>query len=837
MKRAVGCRLPAVVPILFTLCGAATPAGAVHSTPLRSASSPRPDSRRPASSHPASPAGSVDFNRQVLPLLKASCATCHGAARTSGLSVLSAADLVKGGEKAGAAIIPGRGKTSPLVEYLRGERLPRMPLNGTAPAGMADLLEKWINQGALVDGKPPRGAAPAGILPPVPAGWPYRKPVQWTPPRVHNLAWVRTPIDAFVLAQLEAHKMHPAPEASRETLIRRATYDLLGLPPTPDEIRQFVADPSPGAYEKLIDRLLASPHYGERWGRHWLDLARYADTDGYENDAERSSAWRYRDYVIRSFNDDKPYNRFIQEQLAGDELWPHDPDALVATAFLRNGPWDNLAFDHAARWNDFLTDDTDTTGSVFLGLTLGCARCHDHKYDPIPQRDYYRLQSFFAAVRRVDVPLEAPSTAARPGGAPASSPGNAAKPADGKAAPAEAMAVTDDGVQAPKHFLLIRGDVTHPGEEVTPGFPTALAGLHPDAVVTPLPALHSTGRRTALANWIASRDNPQTARVMVNRVWQYHFGQGLVGTPSDFGKNGDPPANPHLLDWLASIFEQPDASEHSYNCGWRLKKLQKLIMMSSTYRQSTTMDARCAKIDPDNLLLWRMNRQRLEGEEIRDAMLAVSGDLNPAMGGPGVYPEVEAGVLDTGSTHKWGSSPPADQVRRTIYVFQRRSVVLPIVDAFDGADMSGACPRRAATTIAPQALVLLNSPFTLQQSQRFASRVRREAGEEPASQVDRAFVLALGRHPHPSELKSCLAFLTRQAALYRRPLQTNEHSTATGGKAASTTTTAYLGPGNAGSPAGQGAAANPGAGNSGRAAALTDLCHVLFNTNEFVYLE
>lgn len=743
----------------------------------------------------------IDFRIQILPPLKANCATCHGQARTSGFSVLTAADLFKGGDKAGPAVVAGHGKESPIVQYLRGERTPQMPMGGKTPAGLADLLQRWIDGGALVDGKPFHAAAQASILPPLPDGWPFVKPVKTAPPHVKDTGWVRNPIDAFVLAGLESHGLRPAPEASRPELIRRATFDLTGLPPTPEEVDQFVADKFPNAYEKLIDRLLNSPRYGERWGRHWLDLARYADTDGYERDDERKNAWRYRDYVIRSLNDDKPYNRFVEEQVAGDELWPGDPDALIATAFLRNGPWDSFAFDKKAQRNDFLTDVTDTTGSVFVGLTIGCARCHNHKYDPISQKDYYRFQSFFAAIQPADVPL--------PGAPPSTAP--TAKTEATKTDVPAAFAIREEGSAAPKHYLLVRGDVYHPGDEVTPGFPSALAPNNSDAVVTAPAGGKTTGRRSALARWLASPDNPQTARVMVNRVWQYHFGEGIVGTPSDFGKNGERPSNPQLLDWLSSVFMAPDAAPSEPNCGWRLKKLHRLMMTSSAYRQSTEGEAAGAKLDPDNRLLWRMNRQRLEGEEIRDAILAVSGRLNLEMGGPGVYPEVEKGVLDTGSTHKWGDSPPAERLRRTIYVFQRRSVVLPLVDVFDGADSSGSCPRRAVTTIAPQALVLFNSQFTHEEAHYLAERVVREAGAAPAAEVDRLYRITLGRSPHPAELQECLDFLVRQTGIHQK-----EHQPAAGPTLVSATVPAR---------------------DAAVSLAIDDLCHVLINTNEFVYLE
>jgi hypothetical protein len=712
----------------------------------------------------------VDFRRQIEPYLKAQCGSCHGETqRTSGFSMATLEGLFRGGSKASPAIIPGSSRKSPLVQYLRGTRSPRMPPGGQASPEMIAQIERWIDQGAKIDGKTPAFDLQEQNAAPIPSRWqPYASPLRHEPPVVQRAEWVRNPIDAFILAQLEKRGIQPAPPADRRTLIRRVCFDLLGLPPTPQQIERFLSDPSPDAYEKLIDRLLDSPHYGEKWARHWLDLARYADTNGYEGDEIRHHAWRYRDYVIRSFNADKPYDRFILEQIAGDELWPDNSDALIATGFLRNGPWDARAFDRAVQRNDFLTDVTDTTASVFLGLTLGCARCHDHKYDPIPTKDYYRFQAFFSHIRMEDRPLPGSNLPAY-------------------RAPL-AMAVVDAGSRAPEHHLLIRGDIRRPGEVVEPGFPAALTGSNAPAAITPPSGIRSTGRRSALARWLTSPDNPRTARVMVNRLWQYHFGRGLIATPSDFGKNGNRPVHPELLDWLATEFIRQ---------GWSLKRMHRLMMTSHVYRQSTRFDPDAAKRDPENRLLWRHDRRRLQGEEIRDAMLAVSGRLNPKMGGPGVYPPMPKEALETGSTQKWGQSPLEDQLRRTLYVFQRRSLTLPMVEAFDGPDLSATCPRRASTNIAPQVLALWNGAFAREEARHFANRVKREAGGDPAAQVDRAFLFALCRPSTPAEQTRCREFLQRQAALYREKKTPTE----------------------------------------AQRLALTDLCHVLLNTSEFLYLD
>jgi hypothetical protein len=784
----------------------------------------------------AKPAARVSFRAEIEPFLKANCGSCHSAGtHSSGFVVETPEGLFKGGSKNGAKeIVPGRASESALVAYLRGQRQPQMPLSRPpVPEAQIRKIAAWIDQGAKIDA--------------LRLGWPYTQPVAYAVPRVKTTAWVCNPIDAFVLAKLEAKGLRPAPPADKVTLLRRVYADLLGVPPSPQEADAFLSDPAPNAYAKLVDRLLADPRYGERWGRHWLDLVRYAETNGFENDGVRPRAWRYRDYVIRAFNADKPYDRFLKEQIAGDELFPNDPDAIVATGYARLGPWDELSTDHAQRWQDYLNDVTDTTGSVMLGLTVGCARCHDHKYDRITNRDYYRMQSFFAATRWVDTKLpvnndpdafkqklaEAEShlqplrqqmdalkeqnrqivaaekaQTARPGEKVTVTDEEIEKSIEkrdnrrreqiendirhweGVAAPYQpiAEAISDTGREMPKEHVLLRGNLHTPGPEAPPGFVASLVGgQETPAAVTPPADGRTTGCRSALANWIASPDNPMTARVIVNRLWQHHFGRGLVGTPSDFGRNGDRPTHPELLDWLAVHFVER---------GWSLKKMHRLMLLSNTYRQSIQLSPMGAQVDPTNTLLWRMNRIRLEGEALRDSILTVSGRLNREQGGPGVYPKVSEEVLSTGSTHKWGASPEDQGLRRTVYVFQRRSLVLPIVEAFDGADMSSTCPRRAVTTIAPQALALFNGEFSRAESEKFAARVVKEAGNEPEKQIGRAYQIALVRRPTPAQKALALSFLQKQTQLHAQ--------------------------------AGQMDAAF---------AALADLCHVLINTNEFLYLD
>jgi hypothetical protein len=668
--------------------------------------------------------------------------------------------------------------------------------------------------------------AVAGQADPPAEHWAFRRPQR---PDIQGKA--ANPIDAFVRAKLEAAGLTFAPPATREQLIRRVTFDLTGLPPTPEEIDAFLKDESPNAYEKLIDRLLASPAYGERWGRHWLDLARYADTNGYEFDEPRPDAWRYRDYVIRSFNADKPYDRFILEQLAGVEAFPGDHDALVATGFNLLGPDMTDAADQAQRRLNTLTDMTDTAGLVFLGLTVTCARCHDHKFEPIPQTDYFRLQAFFAPaefhrdlsvatpeeqkaheaadreyqaltkpLRDESAALEGPvrqrlfeaklaklspeAQAAhrtpaekRTGGeqevvaeterrvtvtaaevAKAITAEDRSKLAelqkklkefDGKKpAPLPvAMGLIDHPGPPSKTHLLERGELANKGAEVEPGFPAVLSPGSKAAPANVEPVSGSTGRRLALAKWIASSENPLTARVIVNRLWQHHFGWGIVATPSDFGQRGERPTHPELLDWLATEFVAG---------GRRLKRMHKLMLTSEAYRQSTLTSPEAAKADPDNKLLSRMNRLRLEGEAVRDALLAVSGRLNRKAGGPGVVlPEA---AQPTGGAKAAAVSPESERTRRSVYLFARRNLRLPFLEAFDLPDSNLSCPRRERSTTAPQALALLNAAEAAAAAKALADRLEREAKTEP-ERVERAYRLTLGRRPSAAERERAAAFL------------------------------------------------------------------------------
>ena len=697
------------------------------------------------------------------------------------------------------------------------------------------------------------------------AHWAFQKVTRPEIPKVRNNDWIRSPIDAFVAAELEKQYIRPGAPADKRTLLRRAHLDLIGIPPTPAELNQFLSDTSPKAFEHAVDRLLDSPHYGERWARHWLDLARYAESEGFKADETRPNAWRYRDYVIRSLNSDKPYNRFVQEQIAGDELWPGDPDAQIATAFNRHYADESNARNLMQRRQEILNDITDTAGFVFIGMSYACARCHDHKFEPILQSDYYRLQAFFANaaakddfvltsdqelkryrerlaiwqektrdIREQMEAIEAPKRKALERDYfekyPAEIRAILTKPeaernpferqmawkamqyldpkshdyvGDQEAVAAklkgaekqrwEALkaeldtfahlhpgdlpigsGMVDLGTEAPKTFVLSKGIFDQQREEVAPGFMQ---------VINAAPAKIENGRRrTALAKLLTDPDNPLPARVIVNRVWHYHFGKGIVGTPSEFGVKGDPPTHPALLDWLTTEFV-----EH----GWSLKHLHRVIMASGTYQQSSQHRDDAARYDPENRLLWKFPLHRLEGEVIRDAALAVAGALNPKMGGPSIFPELPPGMPTPRGGWKVNDDP-SERNRRSVYVFVRRNTRYPLFDSFDMPDPHESCSRRNVTTSPIQALNLLNSKLTLEWARAFAERVLAQAGNDLPKQIESAFELAYCRPPQAREKKLAFEFLTA-------------HREVIGDK------------------------------SDNGAPTLTDLCHMLLNSNEFVY--
>jgi hypothetical protein len=544
-------------------------------------------------------------------------------------------------------------------------------------------------------------------------------------PEVKRQAWPNNDIDRFILAELEKSGLQPSGEADRAALIRRVTLDLIGLPPTPEEVEAFVSDPSPPAYEALIDRLLASPHYGERWGRHWLDLARYADTSGFHNDLDRPYAWKYRDYVIRSFNEDKPYARFIAEQIAGDEVEGANEQTLIATGFCRNGPSndDNMGKtpEAIAQYKaDQMDDVISTASSVFLGLTLGCARCHDHKTEPLLAKDYYSLMAIFAGTERLGLPSGATDAKDK-------------KVAD----PAKLMALIEAKPEVPRTHIMLRGLAANTGEEVSAAVPVVLSAK---PLAFPKPDKTSLRRRT-LAEWIGSTENPLTWRVMVNRVWQHHFGTGLVATPSNFGVSGMKPTHPELLDWLAGQYIAG---------GGKLKPLHKLMLMSATYQQ-----ARSGQIP------------RMEAEVIRDAVLSVSGKLNTKLGGPGIKPRIRAELLDTSQRNKWPvlKTEGPEQWRRSVYIYAKRQLLMPSMELFDAPTTTDSCALRTHSTLPTQALVLMNDEFVEEQAGYLARRARAEAGDTLPKIIERLFMLTLSSKPTELRLRQALEFLhTREQA-------------------------------------------------------------------------
>ena len=629
-------------------------------------------------------------------------------------------------------------------------------------------------------------------------------------PRSTKTAGPKNAIDAFVSADLKAGKLSMNPPATPRELVRRASFDLLGLPSTPEEVAAFEKNPTDAAWEQLIDRLLVSPHYGERWGRHWLDLVRYAESNGYERDGAKPNAWRYRDYVIESCNDDKPYDRFIREQLAGDEMADEQlavvagskewRDAIIATGYYRLHVWDDEPDSTVKAEFDDLDDIMVTTGTAFLGLTIGCARCHDHKFDPISQVDYYSMLSF---VRTVDgyglqhtggggrgtgkiqrvlatrAELEKWESEKRQRVKEAEQ--RLVQAADAEAQkrleaelkkarepmppPDYALAIAENGPKPKATHVLARGDAFNPKAEVAPAFPAVL-GLPAPTFSGRSADAGTTGRRRVLADWIASPQNPLTARVMVNRIWQKHFGVGIVPTPDDFGQTGVRPTNQPLLDYLASEFVAS---------GWSVKRMHKLIMTSRAYRMSSHADNRRAlAVDEANTLLWRQNLRRVEAEVIRDTMLAASGTLNPKRGGPSVFPTLPKEVHGTqdSSGKGWADSPAEEQNRRSVYLVVKRALKVPLLECLDFANSASPVGVRPNTTTAPQALMLLNDAFVQTQAAALATRITREGGERTEKQIERAFQLVLQRAPTEAEMRASLSLLIDQrqrAAAERAP--------------------------------------------------------------------
>jgi Protein of unknown function (DUF1553)/Protein of unknown function (DUF1549)/Planctomycete cytochrome C len=778
------------------------------------------------------------FQKKIAPLLKSRCGSCHsGTESRSGLTVTSVADLLEGGATRGAAIVPGHPEQSVLVKLLRGQAKPRMPFQAEPlPNAEIALIEDWIRNLKAPDKTTTEREN---------GWWAVRKLARGPLPDVRDAARVRNPIDRFVMSRLESEGIVPAPEAPPEVLLRRVFYDLVGMPPTLEEAREFLDDRSPDAYERLIDRLLGDSRYGERWGRHWLDVVRFADSGGSEYDREYSHMWRYRDYVIRAFNNDLPYDRFVIEQLAGDEIDAPTPASRIALGFLRMSPEHGSPNKDTNRQH-LLNELTATVGSAFLGVTLSCAQCHEHKYDPITQRDYYRIQAFLVGVRmeETDVPFdpnEAPLMAAgrdaaekefarlqaetsrvegallaklkdiliAEGVAPEEAVKKTTKEElDRRLADATAGAgatsftveekqtlerlridVTESGADGvfekgaarrridrylpkahtvtnvnndyfarvphlPVAFVRIRGEYDRFGEMVRPGFLSAVTGNHEPAT----PRTDKFGNlekfRIGLGEWIASADNPLSPRVIANRLWQQHLGQGIVRTANNFGRNGTPPTHPELLDWLAVRL-----IDHR----WSLKGLHRTIMGSATYRQSSNYTtAEGMRIDPQNRLLWRMNRRRLDGEVIRDGILSVSGRLNRAMGGPAVYPPLPEGMEDRifyKRSRFWEPSEGPEGRRRSVYIFKRRQLDFPLLAALDAPVFNTPAEARAVSTTPLQALLLMNGRLVNEEAAHFARRLETECGDDPRRQVVAAYRLALCRDPSDEERQAALEFI------------------------------------------------------------------------------
>ena len=844
----------------------------------------------------------------VQAVLAENCLSCHGAAQMSGLDLRQREALLKGGTR-GPALVPGKAEESLLFQVAAhiGElRMP--PESPRLPQQKLDLIRRWIDAGAVWE-ESGAGADPAAEEP---DWWSFRRPRRPSLPLVDGKEWQGNPIDAFVLAKLREQDLPAAPPADKRTLIRRAYFDLIGLPPTPEQVDRFLEDTSPQAFQSVVNELLESPHYGERWGRHWLDVVRYADSAGFETDAFFPHAWRYRDYVIKSFNEDKPFDRFLQEQIAADELWPNNLDlegtyairveklrqleARVGTGLYGLVPQTGESkMDASRELNEILTDWVDTTASAFMGLTLGCSRCHDHKFDPLSQQDYYRFQAIFAASDTVEIPVvtklsmfhrsesysgfltlaelrwthrrleqkvsrrvfEAKKAEFPPEVVEAYRiPDDDRTPQQEKlAAPlAEALKKLGDPngltlLELEKHLtpqekvqrkelveklgqavlkiptteashqthydalfdipkavvmghrqaelvpavhVLDRGDLGKNLQQVEPGLPRILAnGMD---LGRPSSDFEVPRSRAKLALWLSRPDHPLTARVLVNRLWQWHFGSGIVSTPNDFGRMGAEPTHPELLDWLATELVRR---------GWSLKSMHRLIMASDAYKRTSQFpDPAAAAADPSNLYLWRMNRRRLEAEALWDALHAAAGTLNRQLGGRSFCPTPEEGDL-SGKNWVRVYADPEEQNRRAVYILVQRNFGFPMFETFDTPDPAVSCSVREVTTVPPQALFFLNDKMVFSQARAFADRLVREVGDNPSGWIRQAWRVALGREPTAREQEEAGTLLE-------------------------SLTESEVGAGKPDSLAEKGQA---------RARALTQLCLAVFNLSEFSYVD
>jgi hypothetical protein len=657
----------------------------------------------------------VDFTRDIQPILNRSCLSCHDARKQrGGLRLDHAVAALRGGDS-GPVIKPGDAAHSRLVLLVSGlDSELKMPPEGKTPLTPREiaLLRAWIDQGA----KWP-GAAAVATTAVQSSHWAFQPVIRPSPSVVANRDWLRNGIDTFVLARLEKERLDPAPEADRSTLLRRLSLDLLGLPPTPEELDAFERDGRPDAYERVVDRLLASPHYGERWGRHWLDLARYADSDGYEKDGGRPWAWRYRHWVIDALNRDLPYDRFVIEQLAGDLLPGATSEQKVATGFHRNTLTNKEGgVDQEQFRVEQVVDRVNTTARAFLGVTLGCAQCHDHKYDPFSQREYYRFFAFFNSDKEVDIPAPPPDEAT-----------------SGKA---KTMAPTLALGPLRKTRVFIRGDFLRPGVEVEPDTPAVLPPLRPERG-------GRDANRLDLARWIVRPDNPLTARVLVNWVWHKYFGRGIVPTLEDFGTQGERPSHRQLLDHLAGELVRRN---------WSLKALHRYIVRSATYRQSSRTTPELQRRDPLNVLLARQSRLRLEAEIVRDVSLAASGPLTRTVGGPSVRPPQPPGISELTYAHsaRWVESKGPERYRRGMYTWFQRTSPYPMLMTFDAPDSNVCCVRRERSNTPLQALTLLNDTVFVECARALGRRLAGRTGSTD-ERIRHAFRLCLTREPTARE--------------------------------------------------------------------------------------
>jgi hypothetical protein len=730
----------------------------------------------------------IDFNRDVAPILVKRCLECHNDVVASGDLVLTEHKRASGGGESGAAWLSGHPENSLLVERVtQGEMPPERQGNSQRlPDSEIQTLRDWVAAGApwpvgrVLDMYEATNDRRAG------RDWWSLQPVRRTPvPQVKDQSLVANAIDAFIVHKLEASGLEPAPRADRRSLIRRLYFDLTGLPPTHDEIETFVAESSGSddAYHRLVDRLLSSPRYGERVGRYWLDLARFAETCGYERDQEKVNIWKYRDWVIEALNSDMPYDRFVQEQLAGDELPDRSESTVVATGFLTAGTWNDEPNDPDDYKYERLEDMVHTTTTAFLGMTVKCARCHDHKFDPIPQVDYYRVANAFWPG-----PIEARDRALVGG------------PTEEELGLKGVFGWTDLSSQPPPLHLLKKGDYKQPGPVVKPGHLTMVTSFSLP-YEPPSNGAKTSQRRLQMARWFVDPRNPLTPRVMVNRLWLQLFGQGLVRTPNNFGFTGDRPTHPDLLDWLADEFVRS---------GWQMKYIHKLMLTSYAYQQSSIHPHtdRYERVDYNNRLWWRAERRRLTAEALRDSMLWAAGNLDLRLGGPSfrctISPEALEGLSRKGAA--WQASPEAEQRRRSVYMYSQRSLLSPMMTTFDFCDTTLPCGQRDSSTVAPQALTLLNDRFVHDCSQRVAHRAMTETGTE--ARIKRAWQNTLSRSPSPSELAASLEHIHRQSEHFREYAATK-------------------------------AKVENGVSLDEQIEflAMASLCHVLLNSNEFIYVD